>query len=132
MLKTFPARVVALAGALSVLACAKAPFSIPETEQSTLQVSPSGVTIETGGNLQLHVTMQEGSDRGIASTEVVWSSSAPNTVAVTSDGVVLGLAAGQAEITAEFAGFTAVSTIAVAEHRACAPGFLVPIQCPTL
>lgn len=133
MLKTSPfARGVVLAGVLSALACAKAPFSIPETEQSTLQISPSGTTIETGGNLQLHVIMQEGSDRGIAPTQVIWSSSAPNMVAVTSDGVVLGLAAGRAEITAEFAGFTAVSTIVVAAHRTCAPGLLVPIQCPTL
>jgi uncharacterized protein YjdB len=134
MLKAFlVARVVVVTGVLSLTACGKAPFSIPETEQSALHLSPSGSTIEAGTSLQLHVSIEEGSSRDLGSGEVRWSSSAPNTVAVTGDGMVIGLAAGRADITAEFGGFQAVSTIAVVEsHRTCAPGLRVPIQCPAV
>jgi uncharacterized protein YjdB len=131
MVKTSPlVRVMALAGVLNLLACGKAPFSIPETGQSSLHISPSGTTIQTGTNLQLHISVAEGSERGVASPDALWSSSNPNTVAVTTDGVVIGLAVGQANITAEFGGFSAVSTIAVvAAPKNCAPGLRVPIQC---
>jgi uncharacterized protein YjdB len=114
MLKTSPlVRVSVLAGVVSLLACGQAPFSIPETEQSSLHISPSGSTIQTGSNLQLRISVAEGSERGVAPTEALWSSSNPNTVAVTTDGVVIGLAVGQADITAEFGGFRAVSRIAL-------------------
>lgn len=133
MLKTSPlARIAALTGVMGVLACGQIPFSIPESDGSALHISPSGVTIETGANLQLHVSVAEGSERAVAPTQVVWSSSAPNTVAVSSDGVAIGLAAGSAEITAQFDGISAVTSIGVVEPRRCAPGLQVPIQCPVL
>ena len=129
-------RVLVLTGALSVLpACAKAPFSIPESEQSTLQISPAKVTIQQGGNLQLRVFMDEAADRAVDAAQVVWNSSAPSTAFVGNDGVVIGVSAGQATITAEFGGFTAVSIIGVVDTdggRTCAAGQRVPNHCPIL
>jgi hypothetical protein len=136
MLKTSPlVRVTVLAGVLSLIACGKAPFSIPETEQSSLHISPSGSTITAGTNIQLHVSIQEGSSRDLGSGEVRWTSSAPGTAIVDGNGLVVGVAAGQATITAEFGGDKAISIVGVVDGNDgpdCVASQQVPIHCPIL
>jgi hypothetical protein len=128
-------RVLALTGTVIVLACTKAPFSIPENNQSPLRISPAGSTIQQGNILQLRVFVDEAADRGLDAGEVTWNSSAPGTAVVNDSGLVVGVSAGQATITAQFGGYTAISIIGVVdggEGPTCAASEQVPNHCPIL
>jgi Big-like domain-containing protein len=128
-------RVLTCVGILSVIACAKAPFSIPEVDLTTLRIDPPGGTLQKGHNLQLRAFIDDAANRNVNPSQVVWKSSAPSTVSVTDDGVAQGLAAGQATISAEFQGFVAFSSLGVVDAAPnCVTGLQVPVSCepPTL
>jgi alpha-tubulin suppressor-like RCC1 family protein/uncharacterized protein YjdB len=92
----------------------------------TLTVVPSAATITVGTALQLSVTAKDAAGNSIPINAVTWSSGSPNTAAVSSTGLVTGIAAGAATITAQAGGLTATTAITVtAGATASAPSLTI-------
>ena len=75
----------------------------------SISVSPSAATITVGQNLQLTATVSPAS----ASTTIAWASSNNSVATVSQAGVVSGVAAGSASISASGGGATGTSAITV-------------------
>ncbi|MGV3624778.1 MAG: beta strand repeat-containing protein [Archangium sp.] len=85
---------------------------VTNASMTSLTVAPATVDLITGNTRQLNATARfsDGSSQDLT-TQVTWSSSAPNVAAVDSLGVVRGVTMGTATITATRGGFTATTTV---------------------
>jgi uncharacterized protein YjdB len=98
---TDPVRSLSLAVlvALGFAVACKEPAD-PEVRAASVVLSPTDVTLTVGATRQLTVAVNDKSGNALADRVVAFSSSDPNVAAVNSSGVVLGVALGQATITA--------------------------------
>ena len=80
---------------------------------ATVTVSPATATIDVGSTTQLTATLKDASGLTLTGRVVAWSSSQPTIATVSPTGVVTGVAAGTATITAMSEGRTGTATITV-------------------
>jgi hypothetical protein len=85
-------------------------------ETTTVTVTPATATIEVDATEQLTASATDAS--GAACGTVTWSSGAESVATVSSSGLVTGVAAGEATITATANGVTGTSTITVTQDLA--------------
>ncbi|MGN6391605.1 MAG: Ig-like domain-containing protein [Gemmatimonadales bacterium] len=80
---------------------------------ASVQVSPASSTIASGVTVQLTGTPKDAAGQPLSSRTVAWSTSAPAVATVSSSGLVAGVAAGSATITAMSEGKQGTATITV-------------------
>jgi len=80
---------------------------------ATISISPAAPTIREGATLQLAATARDASGAVLTGRTVTWSTSNAGKVAVSSTGVVTGVADGSATITATSEGKSASTTVSV-------------------
>ncbi|HET7553397.1 MAG TPA: Ig-like domain-containing protein [Gemmatimonadaceae bacterium] len=85
----------------------------PAPKKPTISVTPSAASVVAGKTVSLVVSVADTSGKKIASPSVTWSSDKPGVATVSQAGVVTGVAAGTAKITASSAGVSASATITV-------------------
>lgn len=88
-------------------------FNTPSVEVASVELDPFQAVLGIGETLQLTATMRNDAGDVITGPPVVWTSSQPTIAAVNSFGLVTGLAAGLANITASAGGRSATATITV-------------------
>jgi hypothetical protein len=102
-------------------ACAASPTGPSETKQVQLPpgatlilvVAPSEATIKGGSTLRLTANRKDAHGPSLAPTEVAWTSSNIKVARIGSDGTVVGMARGTAQITAQWHGMKGASTVTV-------------------
>ena len=85
---------------------------------ATIVVSPSSVALKVGDKLQLAYKYLDVYGNPITSKPPVWSSSNPEAVNVTSDGLVVGLGVGHSDVMAKLDRKTAIVAVDVAAYNA--------------
>ena len=80
---------------------------------ASVTVSPASAMIQVGGMLQLTATARDVEDNELPERPIMWSSSDPRVAEVDEDGIVTGVATGQATITATSEGESGTATVAV-------------------
>ena len=80
---------------------------------SSVQITSSTTTVNVGATLTLSASARDATGTNVAGAAIAWSSSAPNIATVSSSGVVTGVLAGTATITASSSGFSASTQITV-------------------
>lgn len=78
-------------------------------------VSPASGSLTVGDTLTLSAATRDGSGNSLSGRAVAWSSSAEQTATVSSSGLVTGVAAGSATITATSEGKTGSAVVTVAQ-----------------
>jgi len=95
-------------GTSTVTVSAPAPIPV-----ASVSVSPSSPSIQTGATVTLSATMRDANNNVLTGRTVSWTTSASSVATVSSGGVVTGIAAGTATITATSEGKTGTSTVTV-------------------
>jgi uncharacterized protein YjdB len=80
---------------------------------ATVAVSPSAASVVSGQTVQLTATLQDSGGNPLSGRVVTWASTDPALAAVNGSGLVSGLAAGSATITATSEGQSAAATVTV-------------------
>ena len=91
---------------------------------ATVSVSPSSATVQPGGTLQLTATTKDANGNVLTGRVVTWSSSNQSIAAVNGSGLVTGVAAGTASITATSEGKSGIAIVLVGTPpppAGCAP-----------
>jgi uncharacterized protein YjdB len=86
---------------------------LPPPPVATVSVAPQAPSILVNGTVQLSATMKDASGATLSGRAVSWSTSASGVATVTAAGLVRGVAAGQATITATSEGQTGSTTVTV-------------------
>ena len=110
------ANIIAIAGtqsAQAVVDVSAKPAAKPAPKKPTVTVTPSTASVVAAKSVTLTVSVVDTLGKKVASPAVTWSSDKPAIATVSGSGVVTGVAAGSAKITASFGGVNAVSTITV-------------------
>jgi len=89
-------------------------MTITPVAVASVTITPAEAALQIGGKAQLVATPRDAHDRVITGRPVRWSSSATAIATVAPNGVVTGVAAGQATITAQIESQTARATVSVA------------------
>src|SRR3989442_659108 len=90
-----------------------AAIAVTSVPVATVAVTPASATIQVGQAQQLAATLKDASGNTLSGRAVSWSSSNPSVASVSGSGVVTGLAAGSALITATSEGQSGTSSITV-------------------
>ena len=90
-----------------------ATITVSSVPVATVTVTPPSASLNTGQTVQLSATTQDSLGNVLSGRVVTWGSSAPSVATVTSGGLVTGVAAGSATITATSEGKSATSAITV-------------------
>jgi hypothetical protein len=93
-----------------------APVSVPfrtGPSVASVEVSPLVATIGTASNIPLTATLKNVAGTVLTGKPVTWTSNLPAVAIVTPNGLVIGMAAGTAAITAASEGITGTTTITV-------------------
>jgi hypothetical protein len=85
---------------------------------ATVVVSPAFVTLETGETATLQATLRDAQGNVLTGREVTWASGATAVATVDEDGVVTGVAPGEAAVTATSEGQSGVSSVTVVSGTA--------------
>src|SRR5439155_1490879 len=80
---------------------------------ASVAVTPGSATIQVGQTQQLAATLKDASGNTLSGRAVSWTSSNPSVASVSGSGLVTGLAAGSAVITAMSEGKTGTATLTV-------------------
>jgi uncharacterized protein YjdB len=80
---------------------------------ATVTVTPATATVSIGATRQLSATTQDSAGNSLTGRVVTWSSSAPGVATVSTSGLVTGVAAGSATITATSEGKSGTASITV-------------------
>ena len=80
---------------------------------ATIEVSPTSASIVAGSTQQLTATVRDASNNVLTGRSIAWSSNAGTVAGVSGSGVVTGVSAGSATITATSEGQSATSAITV-------------------
>src|SRR3989475_2036491 len=88
-------------------------ITVTSVPVATVAVTPASATIQVGQTQQLAATLKDASGNTLSGRAVSWSSSTPSVASVSGSGVVTGLAAGSALITATGEGQGGTSAIPV-------------------
>ena len=110
---TPPPPVPASPPAADTTAAPKSPPPAPAAV-ATLEVRPRGATLRAGETLRLTAAVRDEQGRPLTGRPIVWTSNAPNIVAVSSAGVASGVAPGNAIVTAATGGKAGSATLTVA------------------
>ena len=102
---------LALLCPLALFAC-DAPFSSP-TPVASVTISPPTADIYQGDSVQLSATARDSAGVALTDRTIIWSSSNPDRVHVSANGLVVGLDGGSSTITARSDDATAAATIRV-------------------
>jgi Tol biopolymer transport system component/uncharacterized protein YjdB len=99
---------------------ASLPFVITSTGVARIDLSPAGASVVVGQTVKLTATPRDvlGNDLAVP---VAWQSGSPQVATVSNAGVVTGVAAGTAVISASAAGITAYAAVTVGNAQAPAP-----------
>jgi uncharacterized protein YjdB len=105
----------AVFGGLSNIAAATtgAGTSPPPAPVASVSVSPTSPTIQVGASLQLSATTRDSAGNTLTGRVVTWSTANAAIVTVSSSGLVTGVAAGSAQITATSEGQSGSVTVTV-------------------
>ncbi|MBK8058148.1 MAG: carboxypeptidase regulatory-like domain-containing protein [Gemmatimonadetes bacterium] len=87
---------------------------------SSVTVAPTSLSLAVGASATLTATARDAIGSAMSGRTVTWRSSSPSVASVSSSGVVLGLAAGQASITATVDGISGSAQLGVV--NSCAAG----------
>ena len=80
---------------------------------ASVSVTPPAPSIPIGGNVQLTATPKDASGNPLSGRTITWQSGAPGTATVDANGLVHGVAAGSATITATSEGKSGSATVSV-------------------
>ena len=80
---------------------------------ASVSVSPSSASVFVGGTFQFLATAEDAQGNVLTGRTVLWSTSAPNVATVNAVGLVTGVSAGSAAVTATVGGLTAAASITV-------------------
>jgi alpha-tubulin suppressor-like RCC1 family protein len=106
---------LAAVAALSLSGCGDDGANVePESPVATVIVTPSTSTLAPGGTLQLQAVTKDAAGTTLTDREIAWSSSAVAVATVSDNGLVTGVATGNATITATSEGKTGSAVITVA------------------
>jgi hypothetical protein len=100
-------------GSSNVVAASTVAVPPPPPVVTTLTVSPASVSVAAGANSTLQATVKDQSGNVMTGQTVTWSSNNTGVATVNSSGVVTGVAAGSATITATSSGKSGTSAITV-------------------
>src|SRR3989441_652755 len=90
-----------------------AAIAVTSVPVATVAVTPASATIQVGQTQQLAATLKDASGNTLSGRAVSWSSATPSVASVSGSGLVTGLAAGSAVITATSEGQSGTAAIAV-------------------
>lgn len=85
----------------------------PAPTVSTVTVSPAAVSLAVGATTTLQATVKDAQGNTMSGQTVTWSTNDPSKATVNANGVVTGIAAGSATITATASGKSGASSITV-------------------
>src|SRR3989441_11093308 len=88
-------------------------ITVTNVPVASVAVPPASATIQVGQAQQLAATLKDASGNTLSGRAVSWSSATPSVASVSSNGLVTGLAAGSALITATSEGQSGTSSITV-------------------
>ena len=112
----------AVFGTRSNVASASTPSSGPPPQTvSSVSVSPSTPSVSAGSSTTLVATVKDANGNVMTGQTVTWSSSSTSIATVSGSGVVSGVAAGTATITATCAGVAGTATVTVTATPPPAP-----------
>jgi trimeric autotransporter adhesin len=80
---------------------------------ASVSVAPASASVQPGGTVQLSATPKDASGNPLTGRAIAWSSSAPGIATVNGGGLVTGVAAGTATITATSEGKTGTAAVTV-------------------
>jgi len=80
---------------------------------ASVSVSPASASVQPGGTVQLSATPRDASGNPLTGRAIAWSSSAPGIATVNGGGLVTGVAAGAATITASSEGKSGTAAVTV-------------------
>jgi len=95
---------IAAAAALALAACSSTTTSDSPVAVASLDVNPSTVSVVVGQSATISAVPKSASGNSMTARPVQWSSSAPSVASVSGSGLVTGLAAGTATLTATSGG----------------------------
>jgi len=98
---------------LAYLGCSSSTTATIEDTVESVDVTPTSTTILVNATTQLHATTRLTSGAVVSNHAVTWGTSAANVATVNSSGVVLGVSAGQATITASSEGQSGTADLTV-------------------
>lgn len=99
--------------ALLLVACGGDGPTGPDATIALIDVTGPTATVEIGKTVQLTATPRDAADKSISGATITWSSSSGSIATVSSSGLVTGVAAGQATITASAGGKSATKIMTV-------------------
>ncbi len=101
--------------ALGAAACSyrSSPSQPATPEVKSVAVGPANPTLAVGQTVQLTATAYDSHGQAVAGLTVAWTSAAPSIATVDVNGLVEGLAAGHAQISASVAGANGALTVTV-------------------
>src|SRR2546422_50541 len=98
-------------------------ITVTNVPVASVALTPASATIQVGQTQQLAATLKDASGNTLSGRAVIWSSPTPSVASVSSSGLVTGLAAGSAVITATSEGQSGTATLTVvAPPPPAAPG----------
>jgi uncharacterized protein YjdB len=107
-------RVIATAGRLADTSAVTVTNSPPPpTGVKTVEVTPATANVTANTTFQLHATTRDSSGNALTGYTITWSSSNPSAATVDAAGLVRGMAAGSAIISAVSEGKTGTSSVTV-------------------
>src|SRR5881394_995739 len=117
------------AGSASVIATSEgkadtAAVTVTPAAVASVSVSPAAASILAGGTIQLTATPKDASGNPLSGRTITWATSNPSVATVTTSGLVIGVAAGSAAITATSEGKSGTASVAVSApgpSASCAP-----------
>lgn len=92
---------------------ARVTVAASEAPVATVEVAPASATIATGGTVQLTATPKDAAGHPLTGREISWSTGAPGVASVSAGGLVTGMSAGGATITATSEGHQGTAGITV-------------------
>jgi hypothetical protein len=122
----------AVFGELSNVAAASTlPLTKPNPVVTMVTVSPAATSVPVGANSALQATVKDQDGNVMIGQTVTWSTNNPAAATVNSSGVVTGVAAGSASITATCSGVTGTAAITVTAVAPPAPVVTTVTVAPT-
>ena len=103
----------AVFGALSTVASGTTALDPPPVAVASVTVSPATASVQVGASAQLAASSKDASGNPLSGRVVTWASSAPAVATVNGSGLMSGVAAGTATITATSEGQSGTSAISV-------------------
>jgi len=90
-----------------------ATVSVTPAPVASVDVAPPSATIQANGTVQLTATPRDASGNALGGRAVAWASSAPAVATVSSNGFVVGMQSGTANVNATSEGVTGTSVVTV-------------------